>query len=116
MMHRQLAEVAEAGREPIAVLWASETTIYPRYGYGPSAGVMSLSAMTRELRSGPTARAPACGLRWSTRKGARRAWRDLRSGGASPGRAGRAVPARGGTSSLADLEGQPRRRDHRGTA
>jgi predicted acetyltransferase len=30
MMHRQLTEVAEAGREPIAVLWASETKIDPR--------------------------------------------------------------------------------------
>jgi predicted acetyltransferase len=61
MMHRQLTEVAEAGREPIAVLWASETTIYPRYGYGPSAGVMSLSAMTRELRIRPEI--PGAGLR-----------------------------------------------------
>ncbi|WP_433376192.1 GNAT family N-acetyltransferase [Actinoplanes sp. CA-142083] len=49
MMRRQLTEVAE----PIAVLWASETTIYPRFGYGPSAGVMSLTAMTRELRIRP---------------------------------------------------------------
>jgi predicted acetyltransferase len=53
MMQRQLTEVAAAGREPIAVLWASETTIYPRFGYGPSAGVMSITAMTRELRIRP---------------------------------------------------------------
>src|SRR5690348_8483238 len=46
MMHRQLAEVAEAGREPVAVLWASETTIYPRFGYGPAASVLGLRAMT----------------------------------------------------------------------
>ena len=39
MMHRQLREVAAAGREPIAVLWASETKIYPRFGYGPAASV-----------------------------------------------------------------------------
>jgi predicted acetyltransferase len=55
LMHRQLTDVAEAGREPIAVLWASETTIYPRYGYGPAAGAMSLKAMTRELRIRPDA-------------------------------------------------------------
>ncbi|MFF5290858.1 GNAT family N-acetyltransferase [Paractinoplanes globisporus] len=61
MMHRQLTETAEAGREPIAVLWASETTIYPRFGYGPSAGSMSLSAMTRELRIRPDA--PGADLR-----------------------------------------------------
>lgn len=50
MMRQQLADVAAAGREPIAVLWASETTIYPRFGYGPAAGAMSMRAMTRELR------------------------------------------------------------------
>ncbi|MFD0517750.1 GNAT family N-acetyltransferase [Paractinoplanes durhamensis] len=50
MMHRQLSELAEAGREPIAVLWASETTIYPRFGYGPAATRLQLNAMTREVR------------------------------------------------------------------
>jgi len=54
MMQRQLGEVAEAGREPIAVLWASETTIYPRFGYGPAASVMGIHAMTRELRAKDT--------------------------------------------------------------
>jgi predicted acetyltransferase len=33
MMARQLADVRDCG-EPLAVLWASETPIYPRYGYG----------------------------------------------------------------------------------
>ncbi len=33
MMSRQLADVRDRG-EPLAVLWASETPIYPRYGYG----------------------------------------------------------------------------------
>lgn len=33
MMARQLADVRERG-EPLAVLWASESVIYPRYGYG----------------------------------------------------------------------------------
>jgi predicted acetyltransferase len=33
MMRRQLADVRDHG-EPLAVLWASEATIYPRYGYG----------------------------------------------------------------------------------
>jgi predicted acetyltransferase len=61
MMHRQLTEVAEAGREPIAVLWASETTIYPRFGYGPAASAMGIHAMTRELRVRPDA--PGADLR-----------------------------------------------------
>ena len=34
MMSQQLTDVAAAGREPIAALWASETAIYPRFGYG----------------------------------------------------------------------------------
>jgi predicted acetyltransferase len=33
MMRRQLADVRDRG-EPVAVLWASEAPIYPRYGYG----------------------------------------------------------------------------------
>ena len=34
LMHRQLADVAARGEEPVAALWASETPIYSRYGYG----------------------------------------------------------------------------------
>jgi predicted acetyltransferase len=33
MIRRQLADVRDRG-EPLAVLWASEAIIYPRYGYG----------------------------------------------------------------------------------
>ena len=50
MMHRQLEEVAAAGREPIAVLWASETKIYPRYGYGMAAQRLQADIMTREIK------------------------------------------------------------------
>jgi predicted acetyltransferase len=34
LMLRQLADLGARGGEPIAVLWASETPIYARYGYG----------------------------------------------------------------------------------
>ena len=34
LMLRQLADIAERGEEPVAALWASETPIYPHYGYG----------------------------------------------------------------------------------
>ncbi|HEY6496796.1 MAG TPA: GNAT family N-acetyltransferase [Trebonia sp.] len=34
LMHRQLTDIAARGEEPIAALWASETPIYARYGYG----------------------------------------------------------------------------------
>jgi predicted acetyltransferase len=50
LMHRQLREIAEAGREPVAVLWASETKIYPRFGYGPACSRLTMSIMNREVR------------------------------------------------------------------
>jgi predicted acetyltransferase len=34
LMRRQVADIAARGEEPIAALWASETPIYARYGYG----------------------------------------------------------------------------------
>ena len=34
MMHRQLADIAARAQEPIAALWAAETPLYGRYGYG----------------------------------------------------------------------------------
>jgi predicted acetyltransferase len=34
LMHRQIADIAARGEEPIAALWASETPLYGRYGYG----------------------------------------------------------------------------------
>lgn len=48
MMHRQLREVRDAGREPIAVLWASEGRIYPRFGYGRAAERFSMEIDSRE--------------------------------------------------------------------
>jgi len=46
LMQRQLAEVTE----PIAVLWASEGQIYPRFGYGLATRRVSLSIESREVR------------------------------------------------------------------
>jgi predicted acetyltransferase len=34
LMHRQLDDIAVRGEEPVAALWAAETPIYGRYGYG----------------------------------------------------------------------------------
>jgi predicted acetyltransferase len=50
MMHRQLREIAAAGREPIAVLWASETKIYSRFGYGQAAQRLRMDIATSEVR------------------------------------------------------------------
>lgn len=51
LMHRQLREIHDAGREPVAVLWASEGRIYPRFGYGLAAQRLALDCpATTELR------------------------------------------------------------------
>ena len=46
MMHRQLRKVPE----PVAVLWASEGRIYPRFGYGLATRRLGLSVDAREVR------------------------------------------------------------------
>ncbi|TFV64919.1 UNVERIFIED_ORG: GNAT family N-acetyltransferase [Bacillus sp. AZ43] len=48
IMRRQLTEIHEQGREPVAALWASEAPIYGRFGYAP--------ATVRAPLSGPAAR------------------------------------------------------------
>jgi predicted acetyltransferase len=50
LMHRQLRDVRDTGREPIAVLWASEGRIYPRFGYGLASQLLKLAIDTREVR------------------------------------------------------------------
>ena len=59
LMRRQLADVRGRG-EPLAVLWASESVIYPRYGYGGASGILSLTFRRGE---GKLAKGPADGLR-----------------------------------------------------
>ncbi|WP_320069305.1 GNAT family N-acetyltransferase [Micromonospora sp. RTGN7] len=50
LMRRQLRELRDAGREPVAVLWASEGRIYPRFGYGLAARELTIECATTELR------------------------------------------------------------------
>lgn len=50
LMHRQLREIRDAGREPIAVLWASEGRIYPRFGYGLATQRLEFEIDVREVR------------------------------------------------------------------
>jgi predicted acetyltransferase len=40
LMRRQLADVRDRG-EPLAVLWASESVIYSRYGYGSASSILT---------------------------------------------------------------------------
>ncbi len=49
MMRHQLEQVAERG-EPIAALWASESLIYGRFGYGPAADRAILTGDTRRTQ------------------------------------------------------------------
>ena len=49
MMTHQLVQVAERG-EPLAALWASESLIYGRYGYGPAAARAVLEGTSRRLQ------------------------------------------------------------------
>ena len=46
MMQHQLADIVERGSEPVALLWASEASIYGRFGYG--------AATSRHKVFGPT--------------------------------------------------------------
>ena len=48
MMVHQLEQVAKRG-EPLAALWASESLIYGRFGYGPAVSRAMLTASTRRL-------------------------------------------------------------------
>jgi predicted acetyltransferase len=49
LMTRQLTDVREAGREPLAVLWASESGIYGRFGYGMATRHVTYEADTRQV-------------------------------------------------------------------
>lgn len=52
MMRRQLADVREAG-EAVAALWASEASLYGRFGYGIATRQAGLEVRTREGRLRP---------------------------------------------------------------
>jgi predicted acetyltransferase len=47
MMKHQLNDVHERGEEPVALLWASESGIYGRFGYGQAGPQVRLSGKTK---------------------------------------------------------------------
>jgi predicted acetyltransferase len=49
MMQHQLEDVAHRGTEPVALLWASESLIYGRFGYGHTSPRISISGQTRSM-------------------------------------------------------------------
>jgi predicted acetyltransferase len=59
LMRRQLADIHELGNEAVAALWATESGIYGRFGYGVASMVTELDVAVRDarLRSMPTAQA-----------------------------------------------------------
>jgi predicted acetyltransferase len=72
VMQRQLNDIHERA-EPLAGLWASESVIYGRFGYGLSAQNMGLTI--DRLRTGLAREAPVCGrLRLISRDEALEAW------------------------------------------
>src|SRR4051794_30227559 len=50
IMRRQLDEVHEAGREPVAALWAAEASIYGRFGYAPASWRGGWTGQTERMR------------------------------------------------------------------
>ena len=48
MMRHQLDDVVARGTEPVALLWASESGIFGRFGYGAATSQLRLSGATRE--------------------------------------------------------------------
>lgn len=64
LMHRQLADIAARGDEPVAALWAAETPIYGRYGYGRASSIAYFEFARGEGTLGRHAPAdPGLGLR-----------------------------------------------------
>jgi predicted acetyltransferase len=53
VMRRQLDEVHAAGREPVAALWAAESSIYGRFGYAPAAQRGGWTGSAHRLRLRP---------------------------------------------------------------
>src|SRR5688500_10425398 len=53
IMRRQLTELHEQQREPVAGLWAAEYPIYGRFGYAPATTRAKLSGETQRLRLRP---------------------------------------------------------------
>ena len=47
MMKHQLDDIHQRGKEPVALLWASESSIYGRYGYGQAGPQVRLSGKTK---------------------------------------------------------------------
>jgi predicted acetyltransferase len=71
LMRRQIADIAARGEEPIAALWASETPIYGRFGYGRASQIAHFRFGRGEgALDGPAPADPALTLRLAEPAGA----------------------------------------------
>ena len=75
LMRRQLLDVHERG-EPMAALWATESAIYGRFGYGPAAESHDLRIDRVRTQLMPSA-APAGRVRYVDEAAAREQWPEL---------------------------------------
>jgi predicted acetyltransferase len=76
LMDHQIAQVHGSGREPIAILWASEPQIYGRFGYGLASRAVSYSVPRDPAALDPSAPSdPAVTLRLADPAG----WKEYRS-------------------------------------
>ena len=66
LMRHQLADLHDAGAEPVAALWATEPQIYPRFGYGFAARSLGIEVPREraQLQAAPAAAAADVSLRY----------------------------------------------------
>lgn len=66
LMRHQLADLHDAGAEPVAALWATEPQIYPRFGYGFAARSLGIEVPREraQLQAAPAAAATDVSLRY----------------------------------------------------
>jgi predicted acetyltransferase len=66
LMRHQLADLHDAGAEPVAGLWATEPQIYPRFGYGFAARSLGIEVPREraQLQAAPAAAAADVSLRY----------------------------------------------------
>ena len=99
LMRRQLADVRDRG-EPLAILWASESVIYARYGYGRASWHLDFTLHRGEgtlTRAAAAAASPALRLRLADPAGGpARAGQGLRRGCCRRGPGSSRATTRGG--------------------
>ena len=101
LMRRQLADIRDRG-EPLAILWASESVIYPRYGYGRASWCLNFTlkrgegTLTRAAAAAAARNAAASGSGWPTRRPSCPSWPRSTTRCCRPGPGSSRAATRGG--------------------